>query len=917
MNKFKIVLSLFVIFTLLLSVYSQSFVNAEIMKGSNERFDPLSFKGAHSRSTNENMVGTPNFQNNLQNNENIIYVDNNTGEGHYRDLRTAVNASKSGDIICIEHGFYRGNENSNITIDHNLTILGKNTNKIGIDVNNTKDERYTNNTYFSSNVVFDGEGKNSFFTINQDVNLNLLNLTFVNGYSQNSGGAIINKGILTIDYSSFSNNTVTQIMDGSNWYDDEDYGDTTTEDLENTSGIYKSCGGAIYSANQIMITNSNFDNNVARDYCKGGAIFNGGEKLDINNTLFKSNNGYDGGGAIYSSNGTLSIDYSTFEINTASTDTSSSGGGAIYAENTNIKINSSILGFNKASKSYGGAINYKESSLALNDNYFIGNIADGGDGGALYSFRNHETFINGSLFIMNNASADGGAIYHESGSYNIQNSALINNTANRGGASYFSGESNKIKVSGNAFLNNSVDNEGGAIYNSKSDVELLSNDILANKGKIGGAVYSDSGSLNISDSILRDNTASINGGALYSFKNNMNIKNDTFINNTAENNGGAFYLTGDSNSIGNSTFAINAALKNGGAIYSTETVNVHYSTFKANMAAENGGVLYSGKTPSLNSNVYKKNIAGKYGGVLFSEIDTPSERISSFSENVAGSEGNNYYTQKEQENNSQGIVIGLLVGFIFILIGLIVVSIISAGALTPTVEGWVAFFMIGGFGPLTFAQTICAGAIAGIIVAIPTFVIVFVTEYLFELCPEFKEFTEKHPLLIPIITIAIVLICFIFVLIESGALSTGLTILLQHIDDLITILVYGVKAGAGIVDDSNNKPPDSSKYQNGIETNNSNPFFKGISFNYNGRTINSTNYDASDLNRTSYNNNSGVLNFNFQATPKIQGYPMLYCKGSYNTMSYYATFDFFTSAVYNASSRVYTWGGEYSNFINS
>ncbi|MDR3290768.1 MAG: hypothetical protein LBT10_01330, partial [Methanobrevibacter sp.] len=416
--KFKKTIAIIVISILLLSIYSQAVIAAEIINGiNNTGSNPLNSNGIHNINddTNSNLFNKS---------QNMIYVDNNTEENHYHDLRTAINKSKAGDIICIEPGFYKGSENSNITVDHELTIVGNNTNKIGIDANNTKDNRYTNNTYFSSNIVFDGEKINNFFTIEKNVNLTLLNLTFTNGASQSHGGAIINNGTLTIDHSSFLNNSVIKISDDNNdWYDNP-HG--STEDLKNISDSSKSFGGAIYSTNQLTIINSNFENNSAGEYSKGGAIFNLGEKLDINNTLFKCNGAYDGGGAVFNKGGSLLVDHSTFELNFASTDTSSSGGGAIYAEDTNININNSIFGFNIASRSYGGAINNKDSSLTSNNNYFIGNIADGGDGGAIYSLRNTETFINGSLFLMNNASADGGAIYHKaSKSYNIQNSALI------------------------------------------------------------------------------------------------------------------------------------------------------------------------------------------------------------------------------------------------------------------------------------------------------------------------------------------------------------------------------------------------------------------------------------------------------------------------------------------------------------
>ncbi|MDR3223488.1 MAG: hypothetical protein LBT66_07165 [Methanobrevibacter sp.] len=870
---------------------------------------------------NENSNDIANENN--TNNHSILYVDDTSEEKHYKNLSSAIANSNDGDTIYVKSGLYNGSQNTNISVEHDLTIIGNNTNEIGID--NTRQ----NNTYFSSDVVFDGEHKDNFFTIDKNVNLKLSNLTFINGFSKNSGGAIINNGILTLNLSSFINNSISKKIDNSGIFD-EDYGNTNPEDLEQTKDNLNVVGGAIYSNNQIEILNSNFESNNAGEYSKGGAIFNEGEKLNIKNTLFKINSAYDGGGAIYNKNGNLSIDQSTFELNTASTDTSLNGGGAISAENSNIKIDNSILIGNIATKSYGGAILNMDSSLSMNNNYFISNIAQGGDGGAIYSLRNHETNINGSLFVMNNASADGGAIYHKaSKNYRIQNSVLINNTANRGGASYF-GESEEIEVLDNSFLNNSVGSEGGAIYNSKSNVNLLHNEISANNAKVGGAVYSNLGSLNIHDSILRDNKAYSDGGAVYSSTNEMKIKNDFLINNSAENSGGAFYLTGSSNIVDNSTFAVNAVLKTGGAIYTTEPIDVHDSTFKANAAIEDGGAIWSGKTPSLKGNLYEKNMAGGYGGVLFSIQDKPSENPSYFNENDAAYGGDNYYTQS-QKNNAHAAEYGTLAAMIIVTIATIVLSIIFGGSVIELLV--VPIGVISGFHISYSAAVVLAYILGIIIVSGVGFGLLYLTEYLFDFVPEFEKFNERNPLVLPIITICILVLCFAglaFVdLVILGA--EGASVLakigntaIQHIDDLVTIGVNVAKAGASTSKTStfnNSNSPDLIEYLNEYQSNlpppdNSNNFFKGISFKYNNVEIKLTDYNMSDLNMESYNNESGLCSFSFQATPKMPGYPMIYGKGTYNSINYYLDINLFTLLDDSSYLNVYSWEGYCLNLFN-
>jgi len=922
MNKLKIICSMFIIFVLFLSVYSRSVTAADILFGNDEGFNIF----------NNGVRGICSSNPDINNNKNstILYVDSSEEKNHFNDLKTAVNKSKAGDIIYLEPGIYKGPGNSNITISHDLTIIGINTNKIGIDVNNTKDERYTNNTYFSSDVIFDGQNKNSFLTINNNVNVTLLNLTFTNGTTNSSGGAIINHGILTIDRTSFSNNSVFQATDNNSddWYNQDP---NNIDDLANLSHSNQNFGGAIYSTNQLKITNSNFDYNIAGKHCKGGAIFNNGD-LDINNTLFKANFASDGGGAIYITDGKLSINQSTFELNIASTDSKSSGGGGIFSYNTDINVDNTIFMSNIAIGSCGGAINDKGSSLTLDNTYFIHNVADGSDGGAIYSLKNYETSINGSLFLMNNATADGGAIYHKaSKSYEIQNSVLINNTANCGGASYF-GDSENIQISASSLLNNSVSSTGGAIYNNNANVNLVNDEISTNNAVRGGAVYSERGSLNIKGSILRDNSASSNGGALYSSTDKMKIKDNYLINNSAVNNGGAFYLTGNFNKIDSSTFAVNHVFQNGGAIYSTNSVDVHNSNFKANMACEDGGVIWSGDTPSLKSNSYEKNMAGKYGGVLLSNKDKPSEGSCSFKEDFAGYGGDNYYTQ-EDKDLVPGIITGVFIAWLIILIGLTIAALLSGLALAKALIDYLA---ISAGTAAAIGIAIGIGLACGLIAA----GLIFLSDYLFDLCPEFKKFNERNPLVQSLITIGVVICvmaCYFYALsmdfteplkaIAQGAAaaSTGsanmLSGILMHLDDYVTAAVFVAKGTVGAIDNEYNqggvKPPDGS--QDDSQVSKMESFFKRISFDYNGTQINLGDYIISDYNTTSYDINSGISEFIFLATPpkKIQekNYPILHCKGTYNTETYFMTIDFFTSIDYDSSSLVYSWKGPYSDLM--
>jgi len=105
---------------------------------------------------------------------------------------------------------------------------------------------------------------------------------------------------------------------------------------------YASVGGGIYSAGNLIITNSSIQNNSAGDH--GGGISS--ESLTLNNTTVSNNSaGWQGGGI---RSGSLLLNNSTVSNNTASE------GGGIYNYGSSISLKNSILGGNIATTSGSG-----------------------------------------------------------------------------------------------------------------------------------------------------------------------------------------------------------------------------------------------------------------------------------------------------------------------------------------------------------------------------------------------------------------------------------------------------------------------------------------------------------------------------------------------------------------------------------
>ena len=255
-------------------------------------------------------------------------------------------------------------------------------------------------------------------------NLTLKNLTISNGaVSDDFGGGIFNRGVLTIINSTFSNNTAST--------------------MNTIAG-----GGAIYNSGHLTIINGSFDSNRAvstgKGYAEGGAIYNSGEFTEAaisDGTTFRNNEATHHGGAIFNALGYLTVKDSLFDGNRSD----QGGGGGIYDRN-------------------GASMNIISATLQGNSAAF---------GGGIFS-SSIRTDIRDSVFSNNSArSADGGAIYiHSNSVLNISNSALQNNTAQNGGGVFALGAAHlaNVTISGNSGGDCTLGNGGSMSRDSANNL---------------------------------------------------------------------------------------------------------------------------------------------------------------------------------------------------------------------------------------------------------------------------------------------------------------------------------------------------------------------------------------------------------------------------------------------------------------
>lgn len=362
----------------------------------------------------------------------VIYVNGSSGDDSWDGLtwltakltiKNATATVNDGGTVYIADGTYSGDENTNITLDKDVTFIGENQNQ----------------------TILNGTDTNRLFVIENGANVSLINLTLANGYIDESmGAAVFNLGNLTVSGCTFTANMAEY-------------------------------GSAIFNANTLYVDNSIFNGNLGLSI---SSIFNDADATaQVRNSVFTAN-GVDGDAGAIGNNGDFTLTGCTFTSNSAAS------AGAIMNTGT-MNITGCTFTGNKANYGMGGAI-LNTGLMTINDSTFTSNTAntDGGAGGALIN-DGGTLNIKSTTFTSNTADLSGGAIYNN-GPLNITDSVFSSNSALAGGALVNRGNSiitntifnsnhaqdggaivnnQNMTITSSTFTGNQADMLGGAIIN--------------------------------------------------------------------------------------------------------------------------------------------------------------------------------------------------------------------------------------------------------------------------------------------------------------------------------------------------------------------------------------------------------------------------------------------------------------------
>lgn len=384
-----------------------------------------------------------------------------------------------------------------------------------------------------------------------------------------------------------------------------------TKFLDNTA---KSGGGILlWSNSSADLNNSEVSGNKATGDGGGVYVYDATCSLTTSNgTVFRENSGYRGGG-IFSSGGTVTVEDSTFEKNTATDD-----GGAIAAtQNSSLTVRNSKVLENKAADTAGGILAEK-STLEVTDSIIDGNRAS----------------VGGGLYI---ADIDApGETKEDKPEHTITRTEITNNTADGmgiGGGIYLGAQKLTItdsKLTGNNTISKNGQTQGGAIVAySPGDFTLDNTLIQGNTADVGGGIHVLSTKLRDSHIILCNNTR-ITGNVANQFGGGIFLDN---MNNPA-------VLELVNASVDNNTANVAGGIGNYGSI----VVLKDGAVLENNTAKQYGGGLYNrGKVTVESGATVMNNTASTYGGGLYNKGEAVVESGAKLYNNHAALAGDDIY----------------------------------------------------------------------------------------------------------------------------------------------------------------------------------------------------------------------------------------------------------------------------------
>lgn len=379
---------------------------------------------------------------------------------------------------------------------------------------------------------------------------------------------------------------------------------------------------------------------------EGGTFINQVGELTLENVrVYGTNSTGAGAGLANTTFGTMNITAGSIigdqaEPNAIVGTVGAFGGAGILNRSGTMLIEDSTVHYNFTDQPRSGGGIYNIGAMIIRNSIIANNTLTDfiADGGGIYN--RGELIVDGGEIHSNTTINNGGGIYNGfSAELTVSGGAIIGgvgngNSADEGGGIYnvaFGAFGGFVRILDAEISYNTTGRGGGGIYNVGGQVDIgdatnaaiISNNVA---GSIfGGGIHHQGGILNITNTVINDNVATVgfgSGGGIYNFGSTsasiVNITDSTLNSNDAR-FGGAIYNSGSAAVVTLNATSVtnNTSIGGGGGIL---------STFAARLIIENGSIIGGGGNG---------NTAGFSGGGIFNVGSTASISNSEVSYNTS------------------------------------------------------------------------------------------------------------------------------------------------------------------------------------------------------------------------------------------------------------------------------------------
>ncbi len=400
-----------------------------------------------------------------------------------------------------------------------------------------------------------------------------------NATSQGGGIRVISGGEVNLSNGSFVY-YLNEAYNGAGIYADNaqvylNGGATTLRDnfaANNGGGVYLTNGSTLTSVDARIGQNGSGIENEAQ---QGAGIYATGSTIDFTGGYIINNIAANSGGGIYANDSTLTlanVQVGGTEVNQANQLGSSGnfGAGLYLTGATQATLDNTLVAgnlFQTTGFTYGGGAYVNSSTMSLTNNsrvqeHTAPSVTDG-RGAGIY-INNGTVTIDNSLVISNTAGAVGGGIRMLGSSVlNVLNGSIIaNNEALNGeGGGIAASGSPDINIAVATLQNNAASTNGGAIYSNSSTLYITQSYFNDNIAARGGAIFQTGAGAQaeIENSLIHHNTSTTGLGAGIRTEDGVfTVTHVTLANNLS----GAGYS--QSNTVGSATNSIAWGNDNGG-----------------------------------------------------------------------------------------------------------------------------------------------------------------------------------------------------------------------------------------------------------------------------------------------------------------------------------------------------------------